>query len=446
MKHTEYSDILSSICMKLMLVVALFIPITTTTPGNKHPQYYQEFVLVNAVAVIFIFFYVISLLVHKRWNRENLVFCVKFFLFMAGYLFFYWMFLDDIQWKWYGVNACVSLGFFFLMMAGRNERWLEKYRIIEFTNVSLIVSHAIGIVVYLAGYASVYWYNFQFQLMPPKDFYGEKRFEWIYYHKSQYAFMVLLGLAFLLVHRKKFRSKIAFGVGLAVMAVSLYISHVNTAIVGGGLMAGSFCIDIFIKNFRKIKTKVKAVLIPAFCVGVVGMGAMALMKIQAERSVLTLGNRTYIWDNAIDLILKRPEGIGNRFSFKKVPLPELLTKVNNGHNIFLNEMLRFSIPVGICFTVLFFLIVAYALEKKFSFFSLGIWGALLMSVMMDYAVMISGWTLMFFFLYMIFFYDTGCKGDAEQTAVEGEQPSVGKKTAGFCIPKAEKEKGDAERL
>lgn len=425
MKNIEYLDILSSICMKMMLVVALFIPVTTTMPGNKHPQYYQEFVLVNAVAAVYLFFYVLSFLIHKRWNRENLVFCVKFFLFMLGYIFFYWIFMDEIQWKWYGANACISFGFFFFMMAGRNKKWIERYRIIEFTNASLIASHAVGIIVYLAGYASVYWYDFQFQLMPPKDFYGEKRFEWIYYHKSQYAFMVLLGLAFMLVHRKKFRNKITFGAGLAVMVVSLYISHVNTAIVGGGLMAGSFCIDAFIHNFHKIQARIKAILIPAFCVCTAGIGGIALMKIQAERSVLTLGNRTYIWENSVALILKRPEGIGNRFSFKKVALPELMTKVNNGHNIFLNEMLRFSIPVGICFTVLFFLVAAYALEKKFSFLTLGIWAALLMSVMMDYAVMISGWTLMFFFFYMIFFYDTGCEEDMvqkEKLSVQKDSP------------------------
>ena len=47
---------------------------------------------------------------------------------------------------------------------------------------------------------------------------------------------------------------------------------------------------------------------------------------------------------------------------------------NNGHNIFLNEILRLSIPVGICFIILFVLIIVYAMEKKFSFFTPGYLG------------------------------------------------------------------------
>ena len=150
-------------------------------------------------------------------------------------------------------------------------------------------------------------------------------------------------------------------------------------------------------------------MIPLFCAGVVGACVVAFQKIAAERSILTLGYRTYIWESAIDLLLKRPEGLGLRFSFKKLHLDTMvgMATTNNGHNIFINEMLRLSIPVGICFIIFFVLIFVYSLEKKFSFFTLGIWGALLMSMMMDYAVMNSGWTLMVFFFYGIFFLDVG---------------------------------------
>lgn len=407
MKKVNYLDTAASVLLKILLFVAMFVPMSTTMEGNTHFQYYQEFLLVNAVAVVFLLFYGMATLGQKRWNKENKVFCIKFFIVMCLYVFFYWLMMDSIQWKWQGANCMVSFGFFLLLMCGRNREWFEEHKIIEFTNGSIILSNFIGILVYLKGYASVYWYNFKFQLMPPQQHYGEKRFDWIYYHKSQYAFMLLLGLAFILVYRKKFKHKISLGAGVAVMLVCLYISHVNTAIVGGGLILCSFCLDEFIRNFKKIKLWVKAVIIPLFGVGVVGGCAAAFMKIQAERSIITLGSRTYIWKNAIDIILKRPEGLGTRFIFKKIPLPELWGKTNNGHNIFLNEMLRLSIPVGICFAIFFILIVAYALEKKFSFLTLGIWGALFMSVMMDYAVMSCGWTLMVFFFYTLFFLDTG---------------------------------------
>lgn len=405
MKKRDYLDTISAVILKVVLVIALFIPISTTMQGSKHPQYYQEFLLVNAIASVFCIVYILSTVIKKRWNKENLVFCIKFFIALFGYQFFYWLMKNSIQWKWEGLNCLVSFGFFLVLMFGRNEEWFDRHHVIQFANRSIVISNLISILVYLKGYASVYWYDFKVQLMLPKDFYGEKRFEWIYYHKSQYAFMILLGMAFILVHRKKFMNKITFGVSLGILIICLYISHVNTAMVGGGLILGSFCVDWFIRNFKKIRLWIRVAVIPLFGAGVVGACVVAFQKIAAERSILTLGSRTWIWQHAVELILKRPEGIGNRFAAKKILLPEIGGVVNNGHNVFLNEMLRFSIPVGICFIIFFVLIIAYALEKKFSFFTLGIWGALLMSMMMDYAVMNSGWTLMLFFFYTIFFLD-----------------------------------------
>lgn len=407
MKKVSCLDTASSIVLKILLVVALFCPMSTTMEGNKHPQYYQEFLLVNAVAVVFVVVYMLSTIYQRRWNAENKIFCIKFLFVMCCYAILYYVMLESIQWKWQGINCMISFGFFLLLMCGKNKEWFEKHHVIEFANRSIILSNLIGIFVYLQGYASVYWYNFKLELKLPQAFYGEKRFEWIYYHKSQYAFMLLLSLAFILVYRKKFINKFTFAFSVVILMICLYISHVNTAIVGGGLILGSFCVDAFIRNFRKIKLWIRLVVIPLFCVGVAGVGVAAYTKIAAERSILTLGSRTFIWNKAVDVLLNRPEGLGLRFSFKKLKLAELMTTTNNGHNIFLNEMLRLSIPVGICFILFFVLIIVYSLEKKFSFFTLGIWGALMMSLMMDYAVMSCGWTLMVFFFYTIFFLDTG---------------------------------------
>lgn len=399
-------DLWLAVVVKLFLFVALFCPISTTMAGSKHKVYYQEFLLVNAVILVFMLLYLIATIVYKRWNQENKVFCIKYLIAILSYGFFYWLMMDHIQWKWQGVNAMVSFGFFLLLMCGENREWVEKYHVIEFANRSIIISNLIGIVVYLRGYASVYWYNCKFRLMLPQAQYGEKRFDWIYYHKSQYAFMLLLSLAFILIYRHKFINRITFGLSVAVLMIGLYISHVNVAIVGGGLILGSFVLDLVIKNFKKINKKVMMIGIPVCLVAVAAVGFALFTKIAAERSVATLGSRTYIWKNIIKHILAHPEGLGNDFATVKFELPELYgALVNNGHNIFLNEMLRFSIPVGVCFIILFALIVIYSLEKKFSFFALGIWGAVMMSVSMDYAVMVSGWTLMLFFFYMIFFLD-----------------------------------------
>ena len=407
MNKKNQLDLWLAVVVKLFLFVALFCPISTTMAGSKHKVYYQEFLLVNAVILVFMLLYLIATIVYKRWNQENKVFCIKYLIAILSYGFFYWLMMDNIQWKWEGINAMISFGFFLLLMCGRNAEWIEKYHVIEFTNRSIVISNLIGIFVYLKGYASVYWYNFKFKLvLPQANYLYEKRFNWIYYHKSQYAFMILLSIAFVLIYRDKFINKITFGCSLLILSICLYISHVNAAIVGGGLLLGSFVLDWLVKNFSKINKKILLIGIPVCLLAVVAVARALFLKIAAERSVATLGSRTSIWKNVGQYILANPGGIGNNFAEEKIALMDLGGGlVNNGHNIFLNEMLRFSIPVGVCFIILFALIVIYSLEKKFSFFALGIWGAVMMSVSMDYAVMVSGWTLMLFFFYMIFFLD-----------------------------------------
>lgn len=407
MNKKNQLDLWLAVVVKLFLFVALFCPISTTMAGSKHKVYYQEFLLVNAVILVFMLLYLIATIVYKRLNQDNKVFCIKYLIAILSYGFFYWLMMDNIQWKWEGINAMISFGFFLLLMCGRNAEWIEKYHVIEFTNRSIVISNLIGIFVYLKGYASVYWYNFKFKLvLPQANYLYEKRFNWIYYHKSQYAFMILLSIAFVLIYRDKFINKITFGCSLLILSICLYISHVNAAIVGGGLLLGSFVLDWLVKNSSKINKKILLIGIPVCLLAVVVVARALFLKIAAERSVATLGSRTSIWKNVGQYILANPGGIGNNFAEEKIALTDLGGGlVNNGHNIFLNEMLRFSIPVGVCFIILFALIVIYSLEKKFSFFALGIWGAVMMSVSMDYAVMVSGWTLMLFFFYMIFFLD-----------------------------------------
>ena len=78
--------------------------------------------------------------------------------------------------------------------------------------------------------------------------------------------------------------------------------------------------------------------------------------------------------------------------------------VNNGHNLFLNSMLRFSVPVGICFDILFLGIAVYSMIKSRSFLTLGMWLALLILLNMDYALMSLQMAPLFLIVYLVCFY------------------------------------------
>lgn len=66
MKKRDYLDTISAVILKVVLVIALFIPISTTMQGSKHPQYYQEFLLVNAIASVFCIVYILSTVIKKK--------------------------------------------------------------------------------------------------------------------------------------------------------------------------------------------------------------------------------------------------------------------------------------------------------------------------------------------------------------------------------------------
>ena len=82
-------------------------------------------------------------------------------------------------------------------------------------------------------------------------------------------------------------------------------------------------------------------------------------------------------------------------------LTETGMMTNNAHNLFLNQILRFSIPAGVCFTLLFLGIAVYTLIKGRSFLMTGTWLALLLLLNMDYSLMSVNMALVFLIVYLI---------------------------------------------
>jgi hypothetical protein len=125
-------------------------------------------------------------------------------------------------------------------------------------------------------------------------------------------------------------------------------------------------------------------------------------RILSERSLMTLGHRTQIWPAALEVIKKYPEGWGMRFGESAIEVTEGWY-VNNAHNVFLNAVLRFSVPVGICFSLIFMGIVVYTLVKARSFLAAGMWVAFLVLLNMDYSIMSLQMALLLLIVYLVCF-------------------------------------------
>ena len=116
----------------------------------------------------------------------------------------------------------------------------------------------------------------------------------------------------------------------------------------------------------------------------IGSASIAVLgKISEERDIFSLGSRLPIWKGALEVIKKYPEGWGMRCGDSLFYAGDTGWMVNNAHNVFLNAVLRFSIPVGICFTVLLVTVMIYTIIKARSLLVAGMWAGvfLLMNIM-----------------------------------------------------------------
>lgn len=346
------------------------------------------------------FLLTLYILLQLVWNRKKIIRLstakILFLAVLLAYnicsLYFNYKYLN---WYWEQINNTVAfvfmgvlLGFQISLDGGRHDNVLFLMRCIVLSNVA-------SIIYYLMGYTDLLICNNQFIMYQlPPDFYEECHY-WLYSHKCEYALMLVAFAALFIAYRRKFRNKLTFAFSMAVLLICLYLSHSWTGIAGMFLIILGAVLDrVNWKEFHFRKWHLAAAAVLAVAAGGVAYGILS------ERNLSTLGDRLPIWKAALQTILKYPQGWGMRFGTSMM-LTETGMMTNNAHNIFLNQILRFSIPAGVCFTLLFLGIAVYTLIKGRSFLMTGTWLALLLLLNMDYSLMSVNMALVFLIVYLI---------------------------------------------
>ena len=344
----------------------------------------------------------IYILLQLAWNRDRLrpsawklagiVYVVLLFLYNVLSLYFNH---TCLHWYWEQINNTLAFLFMGVLLWFQIRLDSGKYDNIRFLIHCIVLSNAVSIIYYFMGYTNFLICNNQFIFFElPENFY-ETRHYWIYSHKSEYALMLVAFTALFIAYRRKFRNRLIFLLSTAVLLFCLYLTHSWTGIAGvfliilGGVLDG-----VDWKHFRLKWWQLAGM--AAF----IAVAAAAGRELLKERDIMTLGGRLVIWKNVWQTILEYPEGWGMRFGTSMIQT-DLGFMVNNAHNVFLNQMLRFSIPVGVCFTLLFLGIVIYTLVKGRSFLLAGTWIALLVLMNMDYSLMSLQMALLFLIIYLI---------------------------------------------
>lgn len=302
----------------------------------------------------------------------------------------------ELHWYWEQINNTVAFLTFFILVCCDVRLDDENQDNIRFLIHTIVLSCAASILCFLAGYTKMLICNNQFIFYEGN--YREVRHYWIYSHKSEYALMLVAFTAFFVAFRDKFKNRYTYAASLLLLIFCLFLTHSWTGIVGILLVfLGALLDRIDGKKFYWRKSY--WLIISFFTVIAVGL----VYWISLERNIWTLGSRTEIWAGVWKVIKKYPQGWGFRFGETAIDFGRSWY-VNNAHNLFLNAMLRFSIPVGVCFTLLFLGVAVYSLWKARSFLATGMWIAFLLLLSMDYALMSLQMGLLFLIVYLVCCY------------------------------------------
>lgn len=377
--------------IKHVVAVSLFFPYIYSHRNNC---YYQDFILANFFAVLAMVFIFTSWKLDLRKNGILLAGMGILLICYNGWA----TYMNYTYHHWYGeqINTTIIFLFFMVLLMVKDIHALIDNSVIRSIIHMMVTSNVLAI-----GYRLITGQN-RILIMNGvirRDKYEEimvDQYSWLYVHKSQYAFILVISIAFCVVYRKMFRNLFTYILTLATLCFALYLSDTYASMGAAVLIFGGQFLDYL------WKAKWWKKLVAAVGLGVPGvLVAFKLYeKIGKNRNLLTLNDRTLIWKGSWETITTNANGMidfnmgVDRFIYYTRP-DGWNANSYNCHNVFMNQMFRFSIPVGTIFSLIFVTLLIFAIKRNLSFTTLSIVVATLIPLCMDYAL-----TNVEFILYM----------------------------------------------
>ncbi len=395
------------------ILIRLFILLTLFFPAFYSPLGYEEggeyFVLISVPYLVLGLFLIVMI-----WNnkgaykkREDL----RFFWMLLGVFVLYNLlsFFYNIKYlHWYGeqLNNTIAIAFFACLVRYRFFEGEEGKGLIRFLMASIVISNLCSILYFFMGYTSFAICNNRIIFYQLTEDYYEFRHYWLYSHKSDYALQLVLFLALFLRMKKLVNRRWLWWCSVLVLLFALGLTHSWTSVASAVCVAVGAVLDEI--NWKKIVWKKWHI------GGAIGIGALIcgfLWIFLRERNISNFGSRPALWKGALEAIKTRPNGLGMWFGEYPIEAVGEGWASNNAHNVFLNALLRFSIPVGICFLAIFIMIMVYCiLKSKKKWLTLGTWGAAMLLLNMDYSLLNYELAMFLMVMYLVALCDTA-EGD-----------------------------------
>lgn len=366
--------------IKHVIAATLFFPYIYSHNNNV---YYQDFVLPNFFAILAMVF------IFTSWKldfKRNAIFVSGLGILLLAYNVCA-TYMNVKYHHWYGeqINTTISFLFFMVLLMVKDIHALIDTATIKATIHMIVASNVCAICFRLFTEFNRVVLLSDWLWLEKNPELTQKHFAWLYGHKSEYGLLLVLCVAFFVIYRKQFKNVFTYVLSLGVLFVALFISDSYTAIGAAMLIFVGQFLDYLVtaKWWEKL---IAALIIPTSIILVLKEFIQRLVE---NRDALTLGGRTIIWKYFIEYIKEHPNGSTETFGHNAYYIAdwgEWGTYINNAHSVFLNLMLRFSIPVGGIFIASCMLIVLFSIKRNLTFTTFCIWGAFFIPMIMDYSL------------------------------------------------------------
>ena len=394
-RNINFKEIFVLLLFILFIFSSLFFPFGYR---QNNSVYYITFFLPNLFLVALFFFCIFTDFSSSSVKKEQSTTGFKFILSIFFVLSFYYAFRYQ-NWYWDLINKGISFLLFFLLCEKIPHEFFFQYRIISITAIALAIMAFSSVFLYYGGIEGIRLENDLSYTIVYHGQYPDTRQEWLFFHKSIYAVLLLLALSLTLRARRLLFSPILWVVCLIGISWALICTSTTTSIFGMALIYAGYLISLIpIRQIYKKHPREFLIFGALTAVCLIALLIFLFFKLTSDRDLSTLGDRLPIWEASIEMIKQHPYGVG--LDFEKI---YLYSQTNNCHNVFLNEIFRFSIPAGITYLLLFIYLFIKSGFKQ-GLFSLSIWAALFMAWGMDYSMRVETLSIVIFLIYFTLFF------------------------------------------
>lgn len=392
MELTKKQEQIISVLIKLIIVTAIFFPIRDQYA--KRSMYYTTFALPTFLSLCLVAYLGTVNTVRREKSRFMSVFITFLLLYIGADLYINFVYHHYYWELFHKATAFLLIPFLWYKLP---EDFFERKKIISFLLTVIVISCILSIVTYHMGIDQIKFVKGE--LVPKVVRHGEatyldKRLTFTYPHKSEYGVFLVLFTGLCLKFKKTFPKQVLFYGAMGVLLYTTYLTNSVAALGCVGVVVVGYVLSRL--PWKKIVEKYK-IAIGGIGVALCGIGVCGYRYIAAERDLTSMGARFPIWKASIDVIKQNPEGIG--MEFEKLYIWQM---ANNCHNVFLVEMLRYSIPVGILFLILFLLVFGKTFWK-YTTFSIAVWVGLFGMLCIDYSLKGFNMPMLILCLFFLFF-------------------------------------------